>query len=80
MRTTIDLPDPLFRQAKARAALDGTTLKEWITRCVQQGLRRNSPMEPRTDRRSTPPLARAATGRTLPVFSNAELHRILDEE
>jgi hypothetical protein len=30
MRTTIDLPDPLFRQVKSAAALKGSTLKEFI--------------------------------------------------
>ncbi len=30
MRTTIDLPDSLFRQIKARAALEGSTLKEYV--------------------------------------------------
>ena len=29
MRTTLDLPDALLRQLKARAALQGTTLKQW---------------------------------------------------
>lgn len=81
MRTTIDLPDDLFRQAKARAALDGTTFKELVARFVEQGLHANvrRTLE-RTRRRSEPPVARAATGRSLPVFSHAELHRILDDE
>ncbi len=82
MRTTITLPDELFRQAKVRAALDGTTFKDLVTRFVEQGLRRASPLVPEGTgrRRSEPPIARPATGHTLPVFSNAELHRVLDEE
>ena len=44
MRTTIDLPDPLFREAKACAALEGTTLKDLVTRCVEQGLRGRRPV------------------------------------
>lgn len=31
MRTTIDLPDPLFREVKATAARKGVRLKEFIT-------------------------------------------------
>jgi hypothetical protein len=31
MKTTIDIPDPLFRKAKARAAERGQTLKEFVT-------------------------------------------------
>lgn len=38
MRTTLELPDPLFRTLKARAAMDGTTLKELMLRFVQIGL------------------------------------------
>jgi hypothetical protein len=38
MRTTIDLPDELLRQVKARVALDGLRLEELITRYVDQGL------------------------------------------
>jgi hypothetical protein len=35
MRTTVELPDDLFRQAKARAALQGRALKD----LVAEGLR-----------------------------------------
>ena len=82
MRTTIDLPDELFRQAKARAALDGMSLKDVITRFVEQGLRQGAlpPAIPLRRRRSELPVARAATGRTLPDLTNMEIHRILDEE
>lgn len=31
MRTTIDIPDPLFREVKATAAKKGLLLKEFIT-------------------------------------------------
>ncbi len=82
MRTTIDLPDELFRQAKARAALSGLKLKELITRFVEEGLRRSSTSKPEARRRarSKLPIARAATGRTLPDLGNVALHRILDDE
>jgi hypothetical protein len=39
MRTTLDLPDELFRQVKAKAALEGSKLKELLTRYVESGLR-----------------------------------------
>lgn len=31
MRTTIDIPDPLFREVKAHAARKGVLLKQFIT-------------------------------------------------
>lgn len=37
MRTTLDLPDELFRQLKARAALLGTSVKELLTSYVESG-------------------------------------------
>jgi hypothetical protein len=82
MRTTIDLPDELLRQAKARAALDGMKLKELITRFVEQGLGQSSSRSAVSlrRRRSELPVARAVTGRTLPSLTNAEIHRLLDEE
>ena len=38
MRTTLDLPDELFRQVKARAALKGTSIKTLLTRYIENGL------------------------------------------
>jgi len=38
MKTTIDLPDPLFRQAKATAAYRGISLKSLISRAVEKEL------------------------------------------
>lgn len=81
MRTTVDLPDELFRQAKAKAALDGLKLKDLITRFVEQGLREAPPPTTLLRRqRSKLPVARAATGSTLPDLSNADIQRILDED
>ncbi len=38
MRTTIDLPDPLFREVKATAASQGMLLKEYVTQALQDKL------------------------------------------
>lgn len=39
MRTTLDLPDEMLREAKAKAALEGATLKTLLTRYIENGLR-----------------------------------------
>jgi hypothetical protein len=36
IRTTVDLPDTLFRKTKATAALRGSTMKELIVRAIEK--------------------------------------------
>ena len=36
MRTTIDMPDPLYRRTKAVAALRGSSMKELIVHAVER--------------------------------------------
>ena len=38
MRTTLELPDPLFARLKARAAREQITLKQLLQSYVEQGL------------------------------------------
>ncbi len=38
MKTTIEIPDPLFRKAKSRAAERGQTLKAFVTEALQARL------------------------------------------
>ena len=38
MRTTVDVPDPLFRQMKSLVALRGSSLKEFIVTSIQKEL------------------------------------------
>ena len=92
MRTTLDLPDPLFRTLKARAAMDGTTLKELVLRFVQRGLNEaDAPSSPATRERAPFAVpgalrnnaAQSAAPR-LPLdhalLRNAGLHALLDAE
>jgi len=39
MKTTVELPDALFRQAKSAAATQGISLKKFLTRAVKERLR-----------------------------------------
>lgn len=43
MKTTIELPDRLFRRAKSKAAESGMTMKQFFTEAVQEKLARKSP-------------------------------------
>ena len=38
MKTTLDIPDPLFRKAKSKAAERGQTLKALVTEALQEKL------------------------------------------
>lgn len=42
MRTTIDIPDPLYRELKSKAANEGRSVKELILRGVESNLRQTS--------------------------------------
>src|SRR5438132_5812828 len=48
MRTTLDLPDAVFRRLKAQAALEGMSLKDLIARYVSMGL--SAPARTQADR------------------------------
>ena len=41
MRTTVDLPDALFKRVKAEAALRGMRLREFIAQSLEQSLAGN---------------------------------------
>lgn len=46
MKTTIEIPDPLFRKAKSRAAERGQTLKEFVADALQARLATDSAGRP----------------------------------
>jgi len=38
MKTTLEIPDPLFRKAKATAAREGRTMKEFVNEALSEKL------------------------------------------
>jgi len=36
MKTTLDIPDVIFRQSKARAALRGISLRQFVTEALEE--------------------------------------------
>ena len=80
MRTTLDLPDELFRQAKAKAALDGTTLKNLLTRYVEHGLRHPAPPTRQSRRRSALPVIKASRRGTIPSLTSPLQAKLEREE
>jgi hypothetical protein len=53
MRTTVDLSDALYRAVKAKAALEGRTVREVLTQAVEQWLQ-GSPQAPAAPSAPTP--------------------------
>lgn len=82
MRTTLELPDPLFREVKSRAAQQGMKLKDLLAQYIEAGLRA-PPTTPAPAKRRGPlpiPIARDADGTMTPALTNAQLNAILEEE
>ncbi len=77
MRTTIDIPDSLFRQMKARAALRGETLKEAVLRAVRADLMADESLEKKAARVALPIVKSQET--TYDVSPDA-LAELLDSE
>jgi hypothetical protein len=45
MKTTLEMPDPIFRRAKARAAERGIPFRQYVTEAVEDKLRSEGPAE-----------------------------------
>ena len=66
MRTTVDLPDDLFRRTKALAALRGDSFKSLVVRAIETEIGGRNPAETGpTGRRARLPLIRLRSKRKL---------------
>ena len=76
MKTTLEIPDPVFRRAKARAAERGQALRAFVTEALQEKLSgRNLPVGA-----DTPPWMRGF-GRLRPLRrETARIQRVIDRE
>ncbi|ETN88393.1 hypothetical protein CSW37_01575 [Thermus scotoductus] len=73
MRTTLDLPDPLYRHLKLQAAKEGKTLRELVIRYLEEGLRRQAQRQPRPLPKIPP------AGRQIPSWTGTELWELLED-
>ena len=81
MRTTVDLPDALYRSLKAHAALSGVTMRDLVRRLVEQGLRQPSVTgEAVPGRREPPPVIIPPRGVPIQATPRAQLLRLEEEE
>jgi predicted DNA-binding ribbon-helix-helix protein len=78
MRTTLELPDPLFARLKARAASEQLTLKQLLRSYVEQGLNA-APARTGTKRSAhTLPCVEGPLAISGDQMSNAALFDLLD--
>lgn len=80
MRTTFDLPDPLFRKAKAMAAVKGMKFKDLLQLFVERGVAEVEAGPPLPIRRTLPSPVVPATGVPIKALTNADLDDILSRE
>jgi len=77
MRTTLDLPDELMRHLKARAALEGRSLRDLVLELVTRGLQAPAVMP------APAPLPMVRLGRPLALapaqLNHADLSALADE-
>ncbi len=74
MRTTIDIPDQLYKQMKAKAALQGRTVKEIVLRGVEKEMQ-DTLVKKKTKRVQLPLIHGKGTQKI--NLTNAEIEEIL---
>lgn len=80
MRTTLELPDPLFKHLKARAALEGSTLRDLVVQLVERGLQAADVAAAPAAPAALPSIKLSSPMLLAPhEFSNASLSALLDE-
>ncbi len=77
MRTTIDIPDDLFRQVKASAALRGLKLKDLIAEMLEEGLAK-PPSSALGHKRPIPVVIPSEY--KVPALTNAQIEELLLQE
>lgn len=77
MRTTVDLPDELFRAAKAEAAARGESLKNFLARAITHEL--GTAPAPSKGRRVKLPLIKGTSGRKVNI-TNQDIEEIFAAE
>ena len=79
MRTTLELPDPLFARLKARAAMKQVSLKQLLHAYVEQGLDAPDPSAAQACRSARDlPRLQASLQHQNVTFSNAGLFELLE--
>ena len=77
MRTTVELPDPVFREMKSLAASQGRSMKEFVLRAVEREITR-ARRAARTRFSVRLPLVHSKHPGSIRSMTNAEIEDLLD--
>ena len=72
MKTTLEIPDAVFRKAKAKAAEQGVPLRQFVTEAVEAKLKESST--------ESKPWMKVVGGLRHLKKENARINRIIEEE
>jgi hypothetical protein len=73
MKTTLEMPDPVFRRAKAKAAEQGIPLRQFVTEAVEEKLKTGRDAQSR-------PWMRAAGALRHLRHETARINKLIEEE
>ena len=73
MKTTLEIPDPVFRKAKAKAAERGIPLRQFVTEAVEEKLKAKDPFRDK-------PWMKSFGGLRHLHKENVRIQKLIDEE
>ena len=79
MKTTVEIPDALFRKAKATAAERGVSLKDFLTEAVREHLQRDA-RDVAKNKPSAPAWMSAFGGLRRLHKETSRINRVLEQE
>jgi hypothetical protein len=80
MKTTLEIPDSLFKQVKARAAMEGMKLKDLVTSALASYLGHPKASGPEETKPCPFPLVRGKGGPLMKHMSNEAIARLEEKE
>ena len=80
MKTTLEIPDPLFKQVKARAAMDGLKLKDLVSSALSDYLTKPKTNAGEETKPCPFPLVRGKGGPLMKQMSNETIAKLEEEE
>jgi hypothetical protein len=82
MKTTLEIPDELYREAKARAAMENRKIKDLVAEGIRLVLEQSTPVTKRPiGKRPSPfPLIRGKGGPLLKILDNKLIAQLQEEE